>query len=280
MNQNVKSLFVAGAVLATALSCTKNESDPANPITCKLVSMRLIHPNDVEQRVKTDLNGNFVGIANYVNGQLYGSNTLTYSNGKAVVTDSTAARGDAPAKQEGISTYTLGGDGNAVSRYYTGSPYERADSVYYTYDAGGYIIRKVEKLFKPSTNGERIVEHTVTQTYTYVNGVCTQEDVVSAGVDGDYHAISKYEYYETPAGINYQIPNMATRLVDYPFLGKHGAALLKKVTYFDADKNKETGAYNYTYDYDGSGKPVKAYFKPLAEGTGLEATVTLGYDCD
>lgn len=281
MNQNVKSLFVAGAVLATALSCTKNESDPANPITCRLVSMQILSPNKSEERMITDDNGNILRLEYYVNGNLYSSSTLVSGNGKVVITDSTAVWGDIPAKQDGTTTYVLGSDGNAVSRYFNGGGGEWADSTYYTYDAGGYLTKMVKKLFKASANAEKEVEQTYTHTYVNTNGICTQEDLVAVGAIGNYRTKSNLEYYETPAGISYQVPNMVSRAIEFPFLGKSGKALLKTITYFDGDNNKESGVYSYTYDYDASGKPSKCNIKTVNGGSpGFEATLGFGYNCN
>jgi YD repeat-containing protein len=273
MKTFVKCLSLAILLVTSVISCTKDNGNPNDPV-CRVNSIKW---DTMETRMKYDAAGNVLKATDLDSSKERWSASFEYSTGKIIEKDSAASAGSDFIDLASVTiTHIVGANGFVSVSYFGGPGTWVEDSTWYTYNSEGYLTKSVHTHYQIYNNGSLHQSYIETHNYTIANGNRVAETINWVG-DGtsnpNYTNTVAYTYYSAQS--NYNGINI-NYYYDYPFLGKKNVSLLKKAVY-TYGLSGTTDSYEYTYEFDTTGKPIKV---TNTSGTGSGSEVfRLGYAC-
>lgn len=279
MKTLLNCLLLATTICLFAMAaCSKNTADPGDqeePVDssfkdCKIASVKF-DSLEMDITFAYDAKGNLYKVTGFDSAIKKWTETYEYQQDRIIQRDSAPATAQYPAYQSLKKIHELGANGYVSKSYFTEYDGVR-DTVYYTYDANGYMTKSLHRHYQIYNNGTLHLSYTETHFYAVVNGNRIKDSLSwqTDDVYRDYKTTVTYGYNTAPAdySINYYYADY------YPFLGKKNASLMKSAIVWHSSGGISPVS-NFTYDFDTTGKPVTITHSNI-EGVQL---VRLAYEC-
>lgn len=275
---------LSGCLLTTTIflfimaACSKNTADPGDseePVDssfkgCRIAKIK-IDSLEMETTFVYDAKGNIHRVTGLDSAVEKWSETYEYLHDRIIERDSAPATPQYPAYLAVKKIHELGNNGFVSKTYFTDYDGVR-DTIYYTYDANGYMTRSLHRHYQIYSNGTLNLSYTETHDYVTANGNRMKDSLtwLTSDVYKNYKTTITYQYYTALSdySINYYY------YYHYPFLGKRNASLLKSATVWHSSGGFSPVS-DYAYEFDITGKPVRMTHSNI---NGVQLT-RMAYEC-